>query len=136
MTKIIRCNGILRHTKNWFRSHWLYLLGFRRGPYRKKCLKSAGYQCEECKTWYQTKNEKKKCAKKHLKAVQRDEKRTCEICDRKFTRGTTKRRHMQEVHINTVGIYECGKCGTRFTRKDKFEKHLNGTHRYDFFVYF
>ncbi|RWS21260.1 zinc finger protein 808-like isoform X2 [Leptotrombidium deliense] len=52
----------------------------------------------------------------------------CNICDTLFTRKSSGRRHIRQVH-NKEENYECNICDTKFIHLSKFKKHMQKVHK-------
>ncbi|XP_055918814.1 myoneurin [Eupeodes corollae] len=84
----------------------------------KKTLHSS-FDCELCGRKFKMQSSLKTHMEKHtsLKIL------NCEPCNMHFPNKTERRRHMQEVHKDTVAQFSCEKCKRAFTSETRLQKH-------------
>ena len=77
---------------------------------------------------------------KKLKATtntyQRNDSNECTACQRQFSTEYHLRRHMDEVHADTVRKFACSVCGLSSKRRDNVHRHQLKTHGMHFEVRF
>ena len=95
--------------------------------YRKKNRKSMCHMCTTCKTsWHLEKWRMENCEARHIRNEMLQLRKRCSHCEMTFSRATTMRRHIVEVHGETK--YECGTCGKVFKREEHLKRHLKRKH--------